>query len=114
MARGWLNAVDADTGEVKWVWQAPTPLLAAVTPTNGGLVLTGDLDGVFYAFDKKTGALLHSRSVGGPIGGGIVTYTSDGSSTGEQFIAVTSGMTSPVWDWKGGPAKVTVLGLAPD
>ncbi len=109
--RGWLNAIDADSGEVKWVWKAPTPLLGAVTPTAGGIVMTGDLNGTFRVFDKVNGKLLASRAIGGPIGGGIVTYTNDGSPAGRQLIAVTSGMNSPVWDWKGGPAKITVLGI---
>ena len=112
VARGWLNAIDADTGEVRWVWRAPTPLLAGVTATAGGLVMTGDLDGHFHVFDKADGAELYSRAIGGPIGGGVLTYTDDGTADGRQLIAVTSGMNSPVWEWKGGPAKITVLGLA--
>lgn len=113
MGRGWLNAIDADTGEVMWIWKAPTPLIAGVTPTAGGIVMTGDLNGDFHAFDAVNGKKLKTYAVGGPIGGGIVTYraaTDDGAEP-RQLIAVTSGMNSPVWDWKGGPAKVTVLGL---
>ncbi len=106
-SKGWLNAIDADTGEVKWVWQAPTPMLAAVTPTEGGLVLTGDLNGTLYAFDAVNGGQLATYSVGGPIGGGIITYAVED----RQLIAVASGMNSPIWPWKGGPARITVLGL---
>ena len=111
-SRGWLNAIDADTGRVRWVWKAPTPLLAGVTPTAGGLVLTGDLEGRMHAFDAESGKKLASYAVGGPIGGGIITYEAeraDGDRT--QLIAVASGMASPIWEWSGGPAKITVLGL---
>ena len=115
MGRGWLNAIDADTGEVKWVWKAPTPIIAAVTPTAGGLVFTGDLNGDLHAFDAVNGAKLTTYAVGGPMGGGVITYAAPrgGNGKGEpkQFVAVASGMNSPVWDWKGGPAKITVLGL---
>jgi alcohol dehydrogenase (cytochrome c) len=109
--RGWLSALDADTGTVAWVWQASTPLIAGVTPTAGGLVMTGDLNGDLHVFDAVNGARLTSYAVGGPIGGGVITYTDDGTAEGRQLIAVTSGMNSPVWDWKGGPARITVLGL---
>ena len=118
-SRGWLNAVDADTGEVKWVWQAPTPMIAGVTPTAGNIVLTGDLNGHLHAFDAVNGKLLYTRAIGGPIGGGVITYATGASDGGEgtqpsegtQRIAVASGMNSPIWPWKGGPAKITVLGL---
>ncbi|MCK0167254.1 hypothetical protein MWU52_06800 [Jannaschia sp. S6380] len=57
------------------------------------------------------GAQLATYAVGGPIGGGVITYTDDGSGGGRQLIAVASGMNSPIWPWKGGPARITVLGL---
>ncbi len=111
-SRGWLNAIDADTGEVAWVWQSPTPLIAGVTPTAGGIVLTGDLNGDLHAFDAVNGAKLATVSVGGPIGGGIVSYAAgEGNAGPSQRIAVASGMNSPIWPWKGGTAKITVLGL---
>ena len=110
LSKGWLNAVDADTGRVAWVWKAPTPLVAGVTPTEGGIVLAGDLNGHLHAFDAKTGKHLMERAIGGPIGGGIVTYAS--TEGGPQRIAIASGMASPIWPWKGGPAQIVVLGLA--
>ena len=111
-SRGWLNAIDADSGEVAWVWQSPTPLIAGVTPTAGGIVLTGDLNGDLRAFDAVNGAVLATMSVGGPIGGGIVTYAAgEDDAEPSQKIAVASGMNSPIWPWKGGTAKITVLGL---
>src|SRR6202030_900788 len=35
-ARGWLQAIDASTGSVRWKRQWPTPLVAGVTVTEGG------------------------------------------------------------------------------
>ncbi len=49
---GWLTATDADSGEIRWRMKTPAPVLAAVTPTAGGLVFFGDLDGNVYALDK--------------------------------------------------------------
>src|SRR3989449_11639874 len=48
--RGWLTAVDADSGAVRWRFRAPAPLVVGVTHPAGGLVLTGGLAGNFYAF----------------------------------------------------------------
>ena len=105
MARGWLNAIHADTGEVMWVWNAPTPLLPGVIPTAGGIVMAGDLDGVLRVFDKVNGAQLASHALGGPISGGVITYNDDGTEAGPQLVAVASAMNAPVWDWKDGPAE---------
>ena len=107
-ARGWLNAVDADSGTIRWVWQAPTPLLSGVTATAGDLVFVGDLTGHLRAFDARTGQQRLDYAVGGPIGGGVVTYR----AAGRQLVAVAAGMTAPVWaPWQGGPARIVVLGL---
>ena len=32
-ARGWLTAIDASTGAVRWKYESPKPLLSAVTTT---------------------------------------------------------------------------------
>ena len=116
LSKGWLNAIDADSGEVRWVWKAPTPLVAGVTPTAGDLVLTGDLDGTFHVFDAANGQSLYTRAIGGPIGGGVITYraVTGGADEARQLVAVASGMASPIWPWTGGPATITVLGLAPE
>ncbi|MEP7176450.1 MAG: PQQ-binding-like beta-propeller repeat protein, partial [Gemmatimonadales bacterium] len=54
---GWLTAVDAESGAVRWRYRSPTPLIAGVTSTAGGLVFTGDLRGEVLAFDGRTGAV---------------------------------------------------------
>ena len=105
--RGWLNAVDVDTGRVKWVWKAPTPLVAAVTATAGNVIFTGDLNGHFYAFDATNGKKLLDQKLGGPMGGGVITY----QTNNQQRVAVATGMNSPLWPWKGGSAKMVVMGL---
>jgi outer membrane protein assembly factor BamB len=104
---GWLYAVDAESGKLRWRYQASKPLVAAVTPTAGGLVFTGDLDGNLLAFDAATGKLLLTRKVGGPVGGGIATYTSNG----KQYIAVAAGMKNPIIKTDSGPAAVVVYSV---
>jgi hypothetical protein len=45
--------------------------------------------------------------LGGAIGGGVVTYTTDGA----QKVAVAAGFTHPAWPTKIVTAKIVVLGL---
>ena len=71
---GHVTAIDADSGKVLWNYDADTSMVASVTPTAGGLVLTGDTKGNFIAFDAKDGKVLLKKNLGDPIGGGIVTY----------------------------------------
>ena len=52
-SQGWLTAVDASTGAVKWKYRSPRPMVAAVTTTAGNLVLTGELTGDFVVFDAR-------------------------------------------------------------
>ena len=104
---GWLTAVDADSGRVRWKYNAPTPLVAAVTPTAGGLVFTGDLNGDMLAFDAETGSILWRDATAAPIGGGIISY----QSAGHQHIAVAAGMNSRVWPLKKSTARVVIYSL---
>src|SRR5262249_50191849 len=36
--KGWLSALDADTGKIKWQYHSDAPIVAGVTPTAGGIV----------------------------------------------------------------------------
>jgi len=104
---GWLTAVDADDGHVLWKYRATHPLCAAVTPTAGGLLLTGDLEGNFLAFDAATGKMISKKQTGGPIGGGIITYL----IAGKQYVAVAAGMKNALMGTESGPASVLIYSL---
>jgi len=84
---GWLTAVDVESGEVRWKYHSALPMVAAVTTTAGGLVISGDLIGNLLLLDAGSGELLRSIYTGAPIGGGIVSYAVDG----KQYIATNSG-----------------------
>ena len=84
---GWLTAVDPITGKTAWKYHASLPMVAAVTPTAGGVVFAGEMAGDFDAFDSANGKKLYSFNTGGAIAGGIAPYTIDG----KEYIAVTSG-----------------------
>jgi alcohol dehydrogenase (cytochrome c) len=110
-AQGWLTAVDASTGAVKWKYRSPRPMVAAVTATAGNLLLTGELTGDFVAFDARSGDPLYRFNTGGPVGGGIVTY----AAGGKQYIAVASGSPSNFWvERSPGAPTVVVFALPRD
>lgn len=88
--RGWITAVDAVSGAVRWKYESPQPVFAAVTTTAGGVVFGGELTGHFLALDAKTGKVLHRFQTGGPIGGGVISY----EAGGKQHVAVMSGRPS--------------------
>lgn len=106
-AKGWLTAFDADSGAVRWKFAASTPVLAGITPTAGGIVLSAEMSGTFRAFDAETGAVLYELDAGQAIGGGIVSY----SAAGKQRIAVATGMKSFIWPSDAAESRIEVLGL---
>ena len=55
--------------------------------TAGGLVFTGDHDGVFHAFDAKTGREVWAFRCGASVNAPPVAFSVDG----EEFIAVAAG-----------------------
>ena len=89
-AKGWLTALDSTTGKVRWKKQWPTPLVAAITATSGGVLFTGDLDSNFLVLDAANGNTLYKFNTGGTVGGGVVSYEIDG----KQYVATTSGVVS--------------------
>jgi alcohol dehydrogenase (cytochrome c) len=105
--QGWLTAIDADNGAVRWKYRSATPLLAPVTATAGGVVFTADLNGTVLALDARTGRVLWFDTTGQAIAGGITPY----AAGGRQYIAVPAGLNSPIWPVTGGPARVYVYGL---
>ncbi|HEY0529315.1 MAG TPA: PQQ-binding-like beta-propeller repeat protein [Gemmatimonadaceae bacterium] len=106
-ARGWVTAFDAENGSVRWKFPSPHPILAAVTPTAGGVVFAADMGGRMYAFDATTGRVLWQTDTGLSMGGGIVTY----SAGGRQLVAAAGGMKSPVWPGGSSQSRILVLGL---
>jgi alcohol dehydrogenase (cytochrome c) len=62
-------------------------MYAAITPTAGDVLFTGDLSGNFIALDARDGKTLYSFNTGGPIAGGVITY----EVKDKQYVAVASG-----------------------
>lgn len=103
---GWVTATDAETGAVRWRFRTPAPVLAAVTPTAGGLVFSADMAGNAYAFDAADGDILWRTKLDGAAGGGVVTYAIEG----RQRVAFVVGTNSPIWPVEKVTARIVVFG----
>ncbi|MEE2613239.1 MAG: hypothetical protein VX975_05390, partial [Acidobacteriota bacterium] len=106
-ARGQLTAIDAGTGAVRWRYQSAMPMLASITTTSSGLVLTGELTGDFLVLDGDDGSVLRRIETGRSMQAGIVSY----GIAGRQYIAVMAGNTSALWPTDPVDAQVIVLAL---
>lgn len=104
---GWVTAVDANTGAVRWKYRSETPVIGAVTATAGGIVMTGDNAGNFLVFNSENGNILRKEATGGAIAGGVVTYARDG----KQYVAFTSGNISPTAFGSVGRPSIVVMSL---
>jgi PQQ-dependent dehydrogenase (methanol/ethanol family) len=108
-ARGWLTAIDASTGTIRWRYESRRPMLAAITATSADLLFTGELDGDFLVLDARDGTVLFRHDTGGAIAGGIVTY----QIANKQYVAVTSGAATRFWRARAGSATVTIFAVSP-
>lgn len=106
-ARGWLTAVDASTGEVRWKYESAKPMIAAVTTTSADLVFAGEMTGDLIALDARSGKVLYRFNTGGVMNGGIVSYGIDG----KQYVAVASGSASGFWGAPPGSSTVIIFAL---
>jgi alcohol dehydrogenase (cytochrome c) len=104
---GWVTSLDSETGAIRWRYHAEKPVIAGVTPTAGGITLTGDLAGNLLIFDSKSGALVRKIQTGGALAGGVVTYEVDG----RQLVAVASGNVSRTAFGALGVPSVVILAL---
>ncbi len=84
---GRLSAVNLDTGKVAWKADTDQPLMGGVLATAGNLVFTGEGNGMFNAYDARTGKKLWTFNCGAGVNAPPVSYTVNG----KQYIAVAAG-----------------------
>jgi len=101
-SQGYLTAIDASTGAIRWQYRSDEPMIGAVTATAGGLLLAAEGIGDLLAFDAKSGRELYRFNTGGSMAGGVVTYAVDG----KQYIGAASGKGSLLMGGKGAPVIV--------
>ena len=101
--KGWINAFDADSGNLRWKFPTFAPVVSGITPTAGGIVFAGDMSGTLYVLRTSDGELLKKIETGGPVAGGIVTYT----IAKKQYLALNAGNISRVpWGNAGIPSVI--------
>ena len=106
---GWITAVDAETGALRWKYHADKPVVAGITPTAGGVTFGGDLGGNLLVFNSKTGELVRKLQTNAALAGGVVTY----EAKGRQYVALAAGNVSRNAFGALGVPSVIVLALNP-
>lgn len=105
--KGWVVAVDPDSGAVKWKYNADGPVVAGITPTAGGVTFTGDMTGNLLVFESATGKLLVKKQTDGALAGGVITY----ALGGKQYVAITSGNVSRLSFGENGKPSLVIYAL---
>jgi alcohol dehydrogenase (cytochrome c) len=87
--RQWGNvtAVDYDTGKISWQVRTAQPMIGGVLATAGGLLFTGEGNGLFKAYDSKNGSELWRFQAGAGVNAPPSSYTVEG----KQYIVVGAG-----------------------
>jgi alcohol dehydrogenase (cytochrome c) len=84
---GNISAVDYNTGKLRWKVKTEQPMIGGILATAGGLVFTGEGNGLFKALDAETGSVLWKFQAGAGVNAPPASYTVDG----DQYIVVAAG-----------------------
>lgn len=99
---GLLSAIDLkNDGRISWQVKTDKPLVGGVLATAGGLVFTGEGNGLLSAFDADTGEKLWSFNCGAGVNAPPMTFEHDG----RQYLAVAAGG-SRIWGYPTGDAVI--------
>ncbi len=93
--------MNVDTGKIVWSFKTDQPLIGGVLVTAGNLVFNGEGNGLFRAFDARTGKKLWEFQCGAGVNAPAVSY----SVRGKQYVAVAAGG-NQLLDYKRGDAIV--------
>ncbi|MFZ7091244.1 pyrroloquinoline quinone-dependent dehydrogenase [Primorskyibacter sp. 2E233] len=84
---GNVTAVDYNTGKIAWKVRTEQPMIGGVLATAGGLVFTGEGNGLFKAYDSASGSELWRFQAGAGVNAPPSSYTVGG----QQYIVVAAG-----------------------
>jgi alcohol dehydrogenase (cytochrome c) len=98
---GNVTAVDYNTGKIRWQVKTEQPMIGGILATAGGLVFTGEGNGLFKAYDAATGSVLWKFQAGAGVNAPPSSYTVDG----KQYVIVGAGGNTQL-DYKRGNAII--------
>jgi len=81
---GTLTAINVVTGKIAWQQKSDRPMFGGVLATASNLIFTGEMNGLFDAFDAVTGQKLWSQNLGIGVCTPPITYR----VKGVQYVAV--------------------------
>jgi PQQ-dependent dehydrogenase (methanol/ethanol family) len=84
---GNITAVNYNTGKIKWQVKTSQPMIGGVLATAGGLILAGEGNGWFKAYNSATGEALWEFQTGAGVNAPPSSYVVDG----KQYFVVASG-----------------------
>ena len=84
---GNITAVDYNTGKIAWKVKTEQPMIGGILATAGGVVFTGEGNGMFRAYDSASGQLLWEDEAKAGVNAPPSSYTVGGT----QYIVVAAG-----------------------
>lgn len=84
---GNVTAVDYHTGKIRWKVKTEQPMIGGILATGGGLVFTGEGNGLFKAYNSTTGELMWQDKAKAGVNAPPSSYNVDG----DQYIVVGAG-----------------------
>ncbi len=99
---GNVTAVDYNTGRIRWQVKTAQPMIGGIMATAGGLVFTGEGNGLFKAYDSQTGSQLWQFQAGAGVNAPPAAYSVDG----KEYIVVGAGGNAQL-DYKRGNAIIS-------
>jgi glucose dehydrogenase len=84
---GNITAVNYHTGKIKWKVKTQQPMIGGILSTGGGLVFTGEGNGMFRAYDSRNGELMWQHQAKAGVNAPPSSYNVDGT----QYIVVAAG-----------------------
>jgi alcohol dehydrogenase (cytochrome c) len=91
--KGVIEAIDYQTGKIRWSHEIGPESGAGVLTTDSGLTFTGDGRGNFLALDSRDGKTLWHAGSGSYIVSSPITYELDG----RQYLLTSSGSVMFAW-----------------
>jgi alcohol dehydrogenase (cytochrome c) len=84
---GAIQAIDPQTGEIRWRFPMTDVTDSGVLSTASDLVFAGGREGYFYALDARSGQSLWRATTGGQVSAGPISY----SVGGKQYVTIAAG-----------------------